>query len=256
MAESAAVYIPIERRHALVAGRPLPRRAQGAALFAHISGFTPLTELLARELGARRGAEELTGYLNQVYEDLIAWVHQYGGTVTGFAGDAITCWFAEDDGRRAVACALAMQEAMGRFSQIAVGEGEGSTISLAVKVAVATGAVQRFVVGDPDYTLLDVLAGVTLERLSEAERLAQTGEVGVDSATAAALEGWLEAGAWRHNEQTGERFAVVGGIGKMPPPQPWAALPSEALTDDQVRPWLLRPVYRRLQAGQGEYLAE
>ncbi len=256
MAESAAVYIPIDRRHALVAGRPLPRRAQGAALFADISGFTPLTELLARELGARRGAEELTGYLNQVYEDLIAWVHQYGGTVTGFAGDAITCWFAEDEGRRAVACALAMQEAMGRFSEIAVGEGEGSTISLAVKVAVATGAVQRFVVGDPHYTLLDVLAGVTLERLSEAEQLAQTGEVVVDSATAAALEGWLEAGAWRHNEQMGERFAVVGGIGEMPPPQPWAVLPSEALTDDQVRPWLLRPVYQRLQAGQGEYLAE
>ena len=48
------------------AGTYPPRRA-GAALFADISGFTPLTEALARELGPQRGAEELTRQLDLIY---------------------------------------------------------------------------------------------------------------------------------------------------------------------------------------------
>ena len=90
-------------------GRTLPDRAQGAALFADISGFTQLTEALVRELGPQRGAEELTRYLDLVYDAVIDELHRYGGSVIAFAGDAITCWLDGDDGRRAVACALAMQ---------------------------------------------------------------------------------------------------------------------------------------------------
>ena len=42
---------------------------------------------------AERGAEELTRTISQVYTALIDEVHRYGGSVIGFAGDAITCWF-------------------------------------------------------------------------------------------------------------------------------------------------------------------
>ena len=45
-------YIPIDRRYALARGTTLPDRTSGAALFADISGFTPLSDALARELGA------------------------------------------------------------------------------------------------------------------------------------------------------------------------------------------------------------
>ena len=65
------VYIPIDRRHALARGEGLPDRAWGAALFADISGFTPLTEALARELGPRRGAEELTCALDRTLRSVI-----------------------------------------------------------------------------------------------------------------------------------------------------------------------------------------
>ena len=54
-------YIARDRRVALAQGVELPDRVFGAALFADISGFTPLTEALAAELGPERGAEELTG---------------------------------------------------------------------------------------------------------------------------------------------------------------------------------------------------
>ena len=41
--ETPSVYIPMDRRLALARGEPLPDRTHGAALFADISGFTPLT---------------------------------------------------------------------------------------------------------------------------------------------------------------------------------------------------------------------
>ena len=96
MTSMLSVYIPTDRRHALAQDVTLPERTSGAALFADISGFTPLTEALVREFGPRGGAEELTRQLNLVYDVLIAKVHRYGGSVIGFAGDAITCWFAGD----------------------------------------------------------------------------------------------------------------------------------------------------------------
>nr|MBA3533494.1 hypothetical protein [Ardenticatenales bacterium] len=61
-------YIPVDRRHALARGETLPEQSSGAVLFADISGFTPLTEAMAQELGARRGAEELPRQLNLVYD--------------------------------------------------------------------------------------------------------------------------------------------------------------------------------------------
>jgi class 3 adenylate cyclase len=86
-------YIPHDRRLALARGEALPDRLQGAVLFADISGFTPLTEALARSFGPRRGAEELTFHLNRIYDALISEVERFHGSVVSFSGDAITCWF-------------------------------------------------------------------------------------------------------------------------------------------------------------------
>ena len=76
-------YIPMDRRQALAGQLNLPEKTTGAALFADISGFTPLTEALRTNLGARRGAEELSRCLDQVYAALIAEVEQRGGSVIG-----------------------------------------------------------------------------------------------------------------------------------------------------------------------------
>jgi adenylate cyclase len=95
VSESPIAYIPTDRRHALTRGADLPPRTTGAALFADISGFTPLTEALVAALGPQRGAEELPVQLNRIYDALVAQVDDYRGSVLGFAGDAITCWFDE-----------------------------------------------------------------------------------------------------------------------------------------------------------------
>ena len=61
MEQVAAVYIPADWRQALARGESLPEQAGGAALFADISGFTPLTEALAQTMGLRRGAGRSKG---------------------------------------------------------------------------------------------------------------------------------------------------------------------------------------------------
>src|SRR6266540_1462619 len=109
------LYLPQDRLRALARGEILPDRTSGAALFADIPGFTALTEGLRESLGARQGAEELSKQLGAVYSALIAEVEKFGGSVIGFAGDSMICWFeASGDGNQksgdtAMSAAFGMQ---------------------------------------------------------------------------------------------------------------------------------------------------
>jgi adenylate cyclase len=251
--ETKIAYIPMDRCQALAQGIDLPHRTFGAALFADISGFTPLTEALLKAYGPRRGPEELTRQLNLIYDALVSEVHRYGGSVIALSGDAITCWLDGDNGLRAIACGLAMQQAMGQFAVLKIPS--GGTVSLAMKAAVATGPVRRFLVGDPEIQYIDVLAGATLDRMAAAEHHASKGEVVVAPEVLAQLKHTLRVTALRTDPDVGQSFAIIAGLDEVVSPHPW---PNQEpiLNEDQVRPWLLPPVYERLQAGKGEFLAE
>ncbi len=251
--EAKSAYIPMDRCQALLNGTELPNRTYGAALFADISGFTPLTEALLKAYGPRRGPEELTRQLNRIFDALVAEVHRYGGSVIALNGDAITCWLDGDDGLRAIACGQAMQQAMGQFAALKFPSGD--TVSLAMKAAVATGPVRRFLVGDPQIQYIDVLAGATLDRMAAAEHHAIKGEVVVAPEVLAQLGQTLQVAALRTDPASSQSFAVVAGLNEAVLSQPWLNL-EPSLTEDQVRPWLLPPVYERLEASQGEFLAE
>ncbi len=246
-------FVPMDRRQALARGITLPDRTTGAALFADISGFTPLTRALAQEMGRRAGAEELLRQINPVYQALIAELHRYGGSVIGFAGDSITCWLDDALGPaipRAVACALAMQGAMAQFAHAHTPA--GTTITLGIKVAVAAGPARRFLVGDPAIHLIEVLAGRTVERVADAERETAIGEVIVSRELAEFLGNRLAVNQWRGAD---EAFALVGSLTEAVPATPWPDVPIEALPQDSVRPWILPPVYSCLQAG-GAFLGD
>ncbi|MCL4295883.1 MAG: AAA family ATPase [Anaerolineae bacterium] len=282
--DSLEVFIPPDRRQALARGEVLPNRAQGVVLLADISGFTPLTDTLVQELGPRRGIDELTQQLNRVYDALIAEVERYGGSVIFFSGDAITCWFAgkAEGGRTAerklgededtlhsssfwaVACALEMQQAMQSF--VALTTPSGAVVSLAIKVAITAGPARRFLVGDPQLQLLDVLAGQTLDRMARIERLAQKGETLVSGEVVAHLGERLQIAEWRSELEAEAEpkisAAVITGLtlqsSNLPPFQssPPPLLSTPPLTEAQTRPWLLAPAYERLKAGGGHFLAE
>jgi len=288
--EALTVYMPVDRQHALARGETLRDRTTGAALFADISGFTVLTGALAQELGLERGAEELTRTISQVYTALIDEVHRFGGSVIGFAGDAITCWFddttshspAQDmpveharDGRSpgqdasavkaaptaadhraelaAVACGLAMQEAMALCNIITTPQ--GATFELAAKTAVVAGPVRRFLVGDPGIQVIEAIAGRTLDRLAAAEHAAHRGEVVVASDIAERNNTRLTIREWRTDDQ-GRPIAIVCGSVEGVIPAPWPDLPPDALPDAACRPWVLPVVYERASSDHKQFLSE
>ncbi|GAB4118683.1 MAG: adenylate/guanylate cyclase domain-containing protein [Roseiflexaceae bacterium] len=260
-------HIPTDRRHALAAGVDLPERTTGAALFADISGFTPLTESLVRALGPQRGAEELGRQLNQIYDALIDQVDRFSGSVLSFSGDAITCWFDDDphlshprEGSivesataRATAAAFAMQQAMQQFASMVIGAG---TVAMAIKIAVTAGSVRRFTVGDPSIQLSDALAGATINRLAAGEHLANKGEIVLDAAAAAVVGNAITIAEWRIDPESGLPFAVADSLQRSIAPLPWPALTATQITEAIVRSWVLPPVFERLQGGQGDFLTE
>lgn len=270
--DTTLAFIPIDRQLALANGIPLPATARGAALFADLSGFTPLTEALVRALGPQRGAEELTRQLNLVYDALIRQVDNYRGTVIGFSGDAITCWFDDDQNLppppgapvqpsalgalRALTAALAMQATMANFAAVPIPN--GGTVALALKAAVVGGPVRRFAVGDPNIQLIDVLAGSTLDRLAETEHHANKGEVVTDEWTARALGDSVQIRAWQDDAASGEntRFAVVGALNVALSPQSWERPAPDAIPRSSIRPWILPAVFARLSSAQPSFLAE
>lgn len=253
---SIHAYLPQDRLRAITNGVSLPDRTSGSALFTDISGFTALTESLREKFGARQGAEELTKQLDSVYSALIAGVERHGGSVIGFAGDSMLCWFDKSgDGdwgseRRASSCAFAMQESIREFP------------ALALKVCIASGDARRFVVGDETIQRIDILAGATVVRTATGEGLANKGDVLLDEGTANALGETIQIKEWRNAEGSGEKFAVTGRgeAGEMDQIHEQNVFGAETQSAAPIlhalKPYVHRAVYERETSGQGQFMNE
>lgn len=248
--ESFNVYLPMDRRVALSKGESLPDRTRGAVLFADVSGFTPLTELLVLKLGRERGAEEMTFHLNRVYDAIIGRVDLYSGSVISFAGDAITCWFDGDDGRRALTCAFAIQAAMAEFKSV---QTAGGIASFSIKASIVAGDVRRFLVGNPRVRSIETLAGRLMDRVASGENVAKQGEVIVGAEVVRNLHLEDSVAEWRMAANA-EQYALIGALKKPAPESPWESTP--IIPTEQSRDWLLPALYERLNGGGEDYLAE
>jgi class 3 adenylate cyclase len=139
---------------------------EGIALIADIAGFTPLTELLMRNLSPAEGAEELPRALNSVFTPLIGAIHAYGGEVHKFGGDALICWFPRPRRgtrtallRRALAAAQAMQALMRTHGTVHTRVGD---VTLSMQIGAAYGPALRVRLSDVTHGYEDVLGGATL----------------------------------------------------------------------------------------------
>lgn len=249
-------YLPPDRAEAILTDVALPEKAEGAVLFSDISGFTPLTEAVFARFGPRRGGEYFTDRLNAVYAALISEVVRFGGSIVGFAGDAMFVWFAGDDGARAATTAVYLQRAMEQFARVELPD--GSVVSLGMKVAVATGKVSRFAVGDPRIQRLDIVAGAVMEHVTACEGVAARGEIVVDGETARRLGAQLAVKEWRQLPPGAEPVdvAVIASVESevSPQPRPVPALPPDA--SERLLPWLVPEVGRRIVSGQDVFLTE
>ena len=261
-------YLPQDRLRAISTDITLPDFTSGSALFADISGFTVLTEYLHETLGARQGAEELTKQLGKVYSVLITQIELFGGSVIDFAGDSMSCWFDDDlslvgkveivsqpsAAHRAVACGLALQYAMQAFAEIVLPD--NSMIALELKVAIASGLARRFIVGNPQIHVMDVVAGATIARTAAAEHLAQEGEVIVDEATVNILGDGITILEWRQDLDRADRFAVIAGLIQPLTTLGLKEVAQKDLAPEVLHPWLHPTLVEREVSGGGSLLTE
>lgn len=244
-------FLAIDRLFALLNDRALPAEADGAALFADISGFTALTEELSAALGPERGAEELTQRINDIFSGIVNAASRYGGAVLRFSGDGLTAWFAgQNAAMRAVIAAIAMQA----FMQAVMARYP----TLRLKVAIGSGASRRFSPGDPAVGLYDVLAGPAVERMAHAAELAQADQIVLCPVTTAAIES-----AFAHTPLADGFNCLVptilapAGYDIGWPPIRWLDHVDRAWSlVEMCRPHLPAPIYERLRGGHGAYVAD
>jgi len=175
---STARFVPdlVKRR---IADDPRPISAptgeahEAAVLFADISGFTALTERLSR--GGVQGAEQLTGYLNRYFGELIQVVRARGGEVLKFAGDALLAqWPSTGDlgaaTARAAAASLAIQSRLDDFEV-------ESGVRLSMRLSVGAGSLHAMHVGGVLGRWEFYVAGPPMEQVRQAQALAAQGQV-------------------------------------------------------------------------------
>lgn len=261
--EALGSYVPaiITRR---LANDPRPLETPcaethpAAVLFADISGFTALTELLARQGPA--GVERVASGLNGYFGRLIAIIEAHGGDVVKFAGDALTAvWLQPEDqpglrdaALRAVDCALAVQTHLHGY-QISDG------MDLLVRVGVGASRVAAVHLGGLGGRWELVLTGSALTQGLRAEGLAQPGQVVVSPQVWSAVGVHLRGYALDEGYHCVEAFVrpagaeeIVDGLARAPLPRPALAPEAEAA----LRGYVPAAVTTRLAAGQSAWLAE
>jgi class 3 adenylate cyclase/tetratricopeptide (TPR) repeat protein len=153
----------------------------GTLVFVDVSGFTKLSERLARS--GKEGAERLVDVINTCFSALLADAYQNGGSLLKFGGDALLLWF-EEEGHVARACAsaAAMQNTLRLVGRIDTG---GHKVVLRMSVGVHTGPLDMFLVGGSHREF--VIAGPTASRVVEMEGAASAGQILISPETAACI---------------------------------------------------------------------
>ncbi len=263
--EALASYVPVVVLRRLASDpRPLAEPCvethPAAVMFADISGFTALTELLARQGPA--GVERVAAGLNGYFGRLIAIVEAHGGDVVKFAGDALTAvWLQAKDepgitaaSLRAVDCALAIQTGLHGY-QISDG------MDLLVRVGVGASRVAAVHLGGLGGRWELVLTGSALAQGLIAEGIAQPGQVVVSprvwSIVGPHVCGHLLADGYHHIESLSPADPpgddrITARVSRVALERP----PVAAATEAALRGYVPAAVSTRLAAGQSAWLAE
>ena len=151
-------YVPPVLFRQLADGRPAPVQTQDATvLFADITGFTKLSERLARR--GREGAEELTQAIDTTFGALLDVADSNGGDLLKHGGDALLLLF-EGEGHVARACdsAFGMRRALREVGRLRTSAGPAT---LRMSQGIHSGEFHLFLVGESHRELLLTGPGAT-----------------------------------------------------------------------------------------------
>jgi class 3 adenylate cyclase/tetratricopeptide (TPR) repeat protein len=181
-----APYVP----RALLArlARPIDVLAEAVdctMVFADVSGFTRLSERLAR--GGKEGAEQLVDVINACFTALLAEAYGRGGSLLKFGGDAMVLLFYDQKGDqqhalRACCSAAEMRRRLREVGRVRAGD---HNVVLRMSVGVHSGPYPMFVVGGSHREL--VIGGEAATKVVALEAAASAGQILVSPETARKL---------------------------------------------------------------------
>ena len=158
------------------------RHVDGSMVFIDVSGFTALSERLARR--GKAGAEELTDVLDTIFTRLLTRAWDLGGGLVKFGGDALLLLFTgADHPRRACAAAFDLRAELAELGRLRTSAGP---VTLQMSVGVHSGGFDFFLVGGSHREL--VLAGPAATMTVEAEGAAQAGQILLSADTAVLVD--------------------------------------------------------------------
>jgi class 3 adenylate cyclase/tetratricopeptide (TPR) repeat protein len=267
LTEVFASYVPRLIKKRVIADpapieAPVAEEFEAVVLFADISGFTLLAESLTKR--GPSGVETLADILNEYFGQLIDIVHDYGGDVVKFAGDAvIAAWtveigaeggMGEPEHRRwtlhVAECALKIREKLVNY------QFEGSTLYL--KLAIATGRIEHVHVGGVFNRWEFLLTGSPLIELGIANSLAEAGDILVtpsawDVIDLDCMALPLDFPLKDKNTPAGKLLGLKQGT---PVSTPWVDLTIPEDAQQSLRAYIPGAIVNRLVAGQSAWIAE
>ncbi|MDP3984628.1 MAG: adenylate/guanylate cyclase domain-containing protein [Acidimicrobiia bacterium] len=165
-------YLPrLVRYWDLDAPGELHRSIEGSMVFVDISGFTKMSERLARH--GQVGAEEVTEVIDNTFGRLLPEAYAFGANLLKFGGDAMLLLFSgAGHPLHAAAAALAMRRQLREIGHFSTTAGQ---VSLRMSVGVHTGMFDFFLVGGSHREL--IVAGPAATRTVEMESTASAGQI-------------------------------------------------------------------------------
>jgi len=213
------------------------RELDGSLVSVDLSGFTALSERLAAK--GRAGAEELVFLISSVFDGLIGAAAQHGGDVLKFRGDALLIVF-DGPGHEQRACTAAV-EMQAVIAESGRADSSVGHVALSMATGVYSGPCQFFLAGTSHNEL--IVAGPAASATIQLEDAAQSGEILVSPATAAALgDGWID------RERNGAFLLFHDVTGHLAPGATWSDAPVRA----DLEQFVPRPLREALGGGAGE----
>ncbi len=160
-----------------VPGQPYGELLEGSFIWADVTGFTALTELLARQ-GQAQGRELMNQIMNRLFTEILDPLIASGGDLLIFAGDAALVFFpkpndSDDDILQATRAALRMERAIVPFESF---ETKYGPCSLTMSAGVERGPVYAGVVGT--YKRMELLvSGPGIHGAMKAEGQSAPGQI-------------------------------------------------------------------------------
>jgi len=275
LTELLASYVPKLIQNRVIADpspieSPVAEEFQASILFADISGFTLLTERMVEK--GPSGVETLARILNEYFGQLIDIIHNYGGDVVKFAGDAvIAVWPIVADNMpvgnlpptdsisradqwqwtmRATECAIEVHKRLTNYKV--------EDANLYLKLAVSMGKVGTAHVGGVFNRWEFLLTGNPLVELGIANNLAKAGDILVTPSAWKLIRNDCNAEAMEFELK--DTIAQGGRLESLNKPSSIFSLPKKPVipegAENSLRPYIPGAVINRLTAGQSSWIAE